>query len=245
MIKHTALLTAAALAVTACATAPYGGPPLRAATPTPKAAQGMPRVGTRTATGIAVGAGAGALLGYLTNTNSGEQGRKNALIGAGIGALAGGVVGNYMDRQQAQLQQQLAGSDVRVVRQGENIVLQMPGDVTFAFNDDRVQPQFYPILDQVASTLNQYPQTLVDIVGHADSVGADAYNQNLSERRASSVAGYMLSRQVLRDRPVRGRPGRARPDRQQPNRPGPCAEPARGDRAPSVPRLSRSSARGG
>jgi outer membrane protein OmpA-like peptidoglycan-associated protein len=200
MIKHTALLTAAALAVTACATAPYGGPPPPGGDPYAQGGSGMPRVGTRTATGIAVGAGAGALLGYLTNTNSGEQGRKNALIGAGIGALAGGVVGNYMDRQQAQLQQQLAGSDVRVVRQGENIVLQMPGDVTFAFNDDRVQPQFYPILDQVASTLNQYPQTLVDIVGHADSVGADAYNQSLSERRASSVAGYMLTRQVLRDR---------------------------------------------
>lgn len=199
MLKQTALLTSAAIALTACATAPYGPPP-PGGDPYAQQQGPFPRVGTRTATGIAVGAGTGALLGYLTNTNSGEQGRRNALIGAGVGALAGGLVGNYMDRQQAQLQQQLAGSDVQVVRQGENIVLQMPSDVTFAFNRDDVQPQFYPVLDQVASTLNQYPQTLVDIVGHADAVGEAGYNQALSERRASSVAGYLLSRNVLRER---------------------------------------------
>jgi len=200
MLKQTALLSAAAIALTACATAPYGPPPPGGDPYAQQQPGGFPRVGTRTATGAVVGAGAGALLGYLTNTNKGEEGRQNALIGAGIGALAGAAVGNYMDRQQAQLQQQLAGTDVQVVRQGENIILQMPGDVTFAFNDDRVQPQFYPILDQVAATLNQYPQTLVDIVGHTDAVGSDEYNQNLSERRASSVAGYLLSRNVLRDR---------------------------------------------
>lgn len=202
MLKQTALLTAAAIAVTACATSPYGPPPpggdpYAQGQPGPN---GLPRVGTRTATGAIVGAGAGALLGYLTNTNKGEEGRTNALIGAGVGALAGGLVGNYMDRQQARLQQQLAGSDVNVIRQGDNIILQMPSDVTFAFNRDEVQPQFFPILDQVAGTLNQYPQTIVDVVGHADAVGGDGYNQNLSERRASSVAGYLLSRQVLRER---------------------------------------------
>lgn len=202
MLKQTALLTAAAIAVTACATGPYGPPPPGG----DPYAQGypqqgpFPRVGTRTATGAVVGAGAGALLGYLTNTNKGEEGRQNALIGAGIGALAGAAVGNYMDRQQAQLQRQLAGSDVQVIRQGDNIILQMPSDITFAFNRDEVQPQFFPVLDQVASTLNQYPSTLVDIVGHADAVGDAGYNQALSERRASSVAGYLLSRNVLRDR---------------------------------------------
>ena len=198
MLKQTALLSAAAIALTACATGPYGAPPPGG---DPYAQQGpFPRMGTRTATGAIVGAGTGALLGYLTNTSSGEEGRTNALIGAGVGALAGAAIGNYMDRQQAQLQRQLAGSEVQVVRQGDNIVLQMPSDVTFAFNRDEVQPQFYPVLDQVAGSLNQYPSTLVDIVGHADAVGDAAYNQTLSERRASSVAGYLLSRSVMRER---------------------------------------------
>lgn len=151
-------------------------------------------------TGLLAGAGAGALLGYLTNTSDGEQGRKNALIGAGVGALAGGGVGLYMDRQQADLRRDLAGSGVEVARDGDNIVLNMPADVTFAVDRADVQSRFHPTLDQVAATLNRYPQTLIDVTGHADSTGADAYNQALSERRAASVAGYLISRNVLRDR---------------------------------------------
>ena len=103
MIKQTALLLAAAATVTACAT-PYGAPPGPYGASDPynqgQPGMGVPRVGTRTATGAVVGAGAGALLGYLTNTNKSSEGRTNALIGAGIGALAGGAIGNYMDRQQ-------------------------------------------------------------------------------------------------------------------------------------------------
>jgi len=153
-----------------------------------------------TRTGVLAGAAGGALLGYLTNTNKGEQGRKNALIGAGVGALAGAAVGNYMDRQQADLRAQLAGSGVEVDRQGDNIILNMPSDVTFPVDQSDIQARFYPTLDKVADTLNQYPQTTIDVVGHADSTGADAYNQSLSERRAASVAGYLVSRGVLRDR---------------------------------------------
>jgi outer membrane protein OmpA-like peptidoglycan-associated protein len=105
-----------------------------------------------------------------------------------------------MDRQQARLQQQLAGTGVDVVRQGNNIVLDMPGDVTFAYNRAEVQPRFHTVLDQVAATLNQYPQTYIDVVGHADSTGSDEYNLGLSQRRASSVAGYLVTRGVIQDR---------------------------------------------
>ena len=179
-----ALLGAAALA--ACTTTdPYTGMPVR----------------NNTGTGVLTGAGVGALLGYLTNTNSGEQGRKNALIGAGIGALAGGAVGNYMDRQQADFRRSLEGSGVMIRRNGDSIVLVMPSDVTFAVDQSDVQPQFRRVLDDVARTLNAYPQTTIDVVGHADSSGPDAYNQSLSERRASSVAGYLTnSGRVLPDR---------------------------------------------
>lgn len=171
----------AATAMTACTTVdPYTGQTVR----------------SNTRTGAIVGALGGAALGYLSNDKS-EQGRKNALIGAGVGALAGAGVGAYMDKQQAQLRAQLANTGVTVSRQGDNIVLNMPSDVTFAFDRSDVQPQFYKVLDDVSSTLNQYPSTLVDVVGHADSVGTDAYNQALSERRASSVASYLTSRGVL------------------------------------------------
>src|SRR5690606_10010735 len=98
-------------------------------------------------------------------------------IGAGVGALAGAAVGNYMDRQQAAMREELAGTGVNVVRQGDNLILQMPADVTFAYDRSDVQSQFFPVLDDVARVLNQYPQTTVDVVGHADSRGADAYNQ--------------------------------------------------------------------
>ena len=158
-------------------------------------------VRNNTGTGAIAGALGGAALGYLTNTNRSEQGRKNALIGAGIGALAGAGVGNYMDRQQAQLRRDLAGSGVDVQRQGDNIVLQMPSDVTFGFDRSDIQPQFYDTLSSVARSLNEYPQTLVDVVGHADSIGRADYNQQLSERRALAVADNLTNRGgVLRDR---------------------------------------------
>ena len=151
-------------------------------------------------TGVLAGALGGAALGALTNTHSGIQAAKNALLGAGIGALAGGLVGNYMDKQQAQLRQQLAGSGVDVQRQGDNIVLNMPGDITFDTNQADISSRFYPTLDQVAQTLSSYPQTYVDVVGFTDSTGSDALNQGLSERRAQSVAAYLQSHGVVQQR---------------------------------------------
>lgn len=153
-----------------------------------------------TARGALIGAGLGAALGYLTNTNDSQEGRTNALIGAGIGALAGAGVGNYMDRQEAAMREQLRDSGVGVRRQGNDLLLIMPGDVTFATNSADIEPRFYTVLNDVSDVLNTYPATYVDVIGHADSTGAADYNQQLSERRAQSVAGYLISQRVLRDR---------------------------------------------
>ena len=153
-----------------------------------------------TGTGVLAGAGVGALLGYLTNTSDSEQGRRNALIGAGVGALAGGAIGNYMDRQQAALEQELSGTGVGVAREGDNLILRMPGDVTFATASANIDGRFYSVLDDVSGVLNRYDQSTVDVVGHADSRGEDAFNQTLSEQRASSVAGYLIQRGVIRER---------------------------------------------
>ena len=153
-----------------------------------------------TGTGVIAGAIGGALLGYLTNTSDSEEGRKNALIGAGIGALGGAAVGAYMDRQQRELEAQLSGTGVGVARQGDNLILRMPSDVTFASNQSSINPSFYATLDDVAAVLNRYDQSIVDIIGHADSDGAEDYNLNLSRQRASSVAQYLVSRNVLADR---------------------------------------------
>ena len=153
-----------------------------------------------TVRGGIIGAIGGAALGYLTNTNNSEEGRKNALIGAGIGALGGAAVGQYMDRQQRAMEAELSGSGVGVARQGDNLVLRMPSDVTFATNQSNIDPRFLSTLDDVAGILQEYDRSVVDVIGHTDSTGGDAINQPLSERRALSVADYLISRGVLRDR---------------------------------------------
>lgn len=154
----------------------------------------------RTGTGAIAGAVGGALLGYLTNTNNSEQGRKNALIGAGVGALAGAAVGQYMDRQQRALEAELSGSGVGVARQGDNLVLRMPGDVTFPTNSADINTRFHPVLADVARVLNEYDRSVVDIIGHTDSTGGDHINQPLSERRAASVAQFLIGEGVMRER---------------------------------------------
>jgi outer membrane protein OmpA-like peptidoglycan-associated protein len=143
----------------------------------------------------AVGAGIGAVGGYLLGDLIGGN-RTGRILGAGIGALAGGAVGQYMDRQEARLRQQTAGTGVDIVRQGDELVLRMPSGITFAYNRFDIQPQFQATLDQVAATLNEYPSTAIDIYGHTDSTGSDAYNQTLSENRAASVARYLTQRGV-------------------------------------------------
>ncbi|HWK65526.1 MAG TPA: OmpA family protein [Rhizobiaceae bacterium] len=140
----------------------------------------------------ALGAGLGAGIGLL----AGGDDRRNALIGAGIGALAGGLAGNYMDRQEAELRRQLQGTGVSVTRAGDQIILNMPSNITFATDQDQVMPGFFPTLDSVALVVNKFNQTIVDVYGHTDSTGSDRHNLDLSQRRALSVANYLSSRGV-------------------------------------------------
>jgi len=157
---------------------------------------GNGKVYGNTARGAAIGAIGGALLGTLAGGNDG----RNAAIGAAVGGLAGGGVGIYMDKQQAELRQQTAGSRVTVVRHGDQIELVMPADVTFAVNEATIQPAFYDTLANVAKVLVSYPKTEIDVIGHADSDGTREHNQELSERRAESVKSYLLRQGV---QPVR------------------------------------------
>jgi outer membrane protein OmpA-like peptidoglycan-associated protein len=158
-------------------------------------------------TGAALGGAAGALLGQTTSLKT----RKAALIGAGLGALAGGGVGAYMDNQETKLRQRLEGTGVSVTRNGDMIILNMPSNITFDTARAEVKPQFYNTLESVGLVLNEFNQTYVDVVGHTDSDGADDYNFDLSRRRAASVAQYLASQQVERNRfSVEGR-GEAEP----------------------------------
>ena len=164
----------------------------------------------RTRTGALIGAGIGAVAGLLTGDDAVER-RQRALVGAGVGALAGGGIGAYQDRQEAELRRDLAGSGVDVVRQGDNITLNMPGNITFAFDSSNLQSQFYPVLDNVAQTLNEYNQTVIEVAGHTDSVGDSGYNQNLSVERAQSVANYLSGRGVMQQRMIVTGAGETRP----------------------------------
>jgi outer membrane protein OmpA-like peptidoglycan-associated protein len=164
----------------------------------------------RTRTGALIGAGIGAVAGLLSGDDATER-RQRALVGAGVGAIAGGSVGAYQDRQEAALRQRMAGTGVDVVRSGDNITLNMPGAITFGFDSAQLQPQFRPVLDDLATTLNEYNQTIVEVAGHTDSVGDAAYNQQLSEQRAATVAGYLAGRGVMRDRMITVGAGETRP----------------------------------
>lgn len=148
---------------------------------------------SRAAIGGVLGAGGGYLLGDVIG---GKRDRTEKIVGAGIGALAGAGVGVYMDRQERELRARTAGTDVEVSRQGDNLVLQMPSGITFGTAQASIQPQFRSTLDQVAQVLGQYNQTFLDVYGHTDSDGSDAYNQDLSERRARAVADYLTMRGV-------------------------------------------------
>ena len=156
-----------------------------------------PETGNRTISKAAIGGIGGALGGYLIgDLVGGRRDRSEKILGAGIGALAGAGVGYYMDEQERKLRQQTAGTGINVIRDGDNLVLDMPSEITFGVDSANIDPSFRSTLDQVASTLIQYEKTYVDVLGHTDSTGSDAYNQALSERRASAVADYLFTRGV-------------------------------------------------
>jgi outer membrane protein OmpA-like peptidoglycan-associated protein len=156
-----------------------------------------PETGKKSISKTAIGGIGGALGGYLLgDLVGGKRDRTEKILGAGIGAVAGAGVGYYMDQQEKKLRQQTAGTGVNVIRDGDNLVLDMPSDITFPVNSYAVQPQFSQTLAKVAGTLREYEKTYVDVLGHTDSTGTDAYNQTLSVNRAQAVAAVLSSNGV-------------------------------------------------
>lgn len=177
MYRKLTIAALSALLLTACTSDPY--------------------TGESKISNTAVGAGAGALLGsaagLIIGQNTSASTRKAVLIGAGLGALAGGGVGLYMDNQEAKLRERLRGTGVSVTRNGDEIILNMPSNITFDTDRSEIKPEFFATLNSVSLVLKEFNQTLVDVTGHTDSTGSAAHNQQLSERRAGAVAEYLIA----------------------------------------------------
>lgn len=172
----------ASLATTGCVTDPNTG---------------KQTISTKGAVGGVIGGVAGYFLGDLIG---GKRDRTEKILGAGIGAVAGGAVGTYMDQQKKKLEEQTAGSGVDVTKEGNDLILNMPGDVTFDTARWEIKPQFQTTLDKVAETMNQYPSTYIDVYGHTDSRGDAAMNMTLSQNRANAVMNYLAAKGVSRAR---------------------------------------------
>lgn len=171
------LVPALALMTAACTTNPYTGE----------------QQASKTAT---YGAGAAAVCGIIGALDSRKKAR-NAALGCGI---VGAGVGAYMDVQEAKLREQLQGTGVQVVREGDNIRLIMPGNITFETDSYTLKPSFYPVLNSVGLVLAKYADTTMRVTGHTDNTGSRQYNLTLSERRARSVADYLQTREVAASR---------------------------------------------
>ena len=178
-------LSAAAILATACTTNPYTGE----------------QQVSNTAKGAGIGAASGAALGAIGGAIAGKPGM-GAAIGAGVGTVVGTGIGAYMDRQEAEIRQQLAGTGVRVVREGNDLRLIMPGNITFATDSADISPQFYSTLNAVATVLKEFPETLIQVTGHTDATGSTEYNLQLSQKRAQSVAQYLVAQGVAPNRVV-------------------------------------------
>jgi len=189
--KPVCIAVAAALSMSACAT---GGSYVQ------QDANGNPtQQQNKTGRNALIGAAIGVAGGLLTGDSATER-RQHAMVGAGIGALGGAAIGQYQDRQERALRERTANTGIEVTRQGDNITLNLPDGVTFDFNKATLKPDFYSALNGVAATLKEYNQTMVEVVGHTDSVGTDAVNQRLSEQRASAVSQYLAAQGVQRER---------------------------------------------
>ena len=170
-------LASSALLVAACTTNPYTGE----------------QQASKAAT---YGAGAAAVCALVGAIDSSKHAR-NAALGCGI---VGAGVGAYMDVQEAKLKERLQGTGVQVVREGDNIRLIMPGNITFETDSYNLRGSFYPTLNSVGEVLARYADTTMRVTGHTDNTGSRQYNQTLSEKRAASVADYLVTRQVGRSR---------------------------------------------
>ena len=151
-------------------------------------------VSTNQEKGAAIGAIAGAIIGKSTSNHK----NKRAVWGAAIGAIAGAAIGDYMDKQEQEFREELAGSGIDVVREGNNLRLVMPSNITFATGQAYITSGFYDTLNDIARVLSKYEKTLLSIEGHTDSQGAEQFNQTLSEQRATSVKQYLTNQKILK-----------------------------------------------
>lgn len=180
-MRKAILLGALAIFAVGCTTNPYTGE------------RRASRTVTSGAGGAAAGAAAGAIAGAIVG--GGNVG-KGAAIGAAAGAAIGVGVGVYQDRQQAKLRDRLAASGVSVTRSGDNIILNMPADITFDVDQSEIKPGFYETLNSVSVVLKEFNKTNISVLGHADATGSDEYNLALSQRRALSVSNYLAAQGV-------------------------------------------------
>jgi outer membrane protein OmpA-like peptidoglycan-associated protein len=172
--RLTAAVLCLGLATTACTTVnPYTGQ-------------------QQTSNAVKYGAIGGVVCGLIGAVESGQRARN---AGLGCGAIGAGI-GAYMDAQEAELRQQMQGTGVQIQRNGDQLNLIMPGNITFNTNEFAIRPDFYPVLDSVAQVLAKYKDTRLVVNGHTDSTGAADYNYNLSNRRAASVSNYLATRGV-------------------------------------------------
>ncbi|WP_107495344.1 OmpA family protein [Thalassobius sp. I31.1] len=152
---------------------------------------------TRTQNGALIGAGLGAVIGGTRE--SGSDRLKNAAVGAAVGAILGAGVGSYLDQQAEELNRDL-GNNVDVTNNGDHLVVTMPQDVLFAVDSAGLTGSLQNDLRTLAHSLNQYPDSTVEVIGHTDNTGDAGYNQDLSSRRAASVATVLRNSGVASHR---------------------------------------------
>lgn len=154
---------------------------------------------SRTQQGALAGAAAGAIYGATRDSDSNNEGR-DAARGAIVGGIAGAIAGNILDRQAAALQQSISNPNVQIVNHGSYLQVVMPEGILFATNSAAVSGPAQSDLYAVARNLNQYPNSRVEVIGHTDNTGSAAYNLDLSQRRAQSVAGILAAAGVSQGR---------------------------------------------
>lgn len=180
--KPFTLMAVSAIALAACTTAPE-----RFDTISPP--NGDPN--QRTKQGALIGGLVGAATGIIAGDDA-EERRRGAVLGAAIGAGGGAIIGNQLDKQAAELRQQV-GNDVQIVNTGSELIVTMPQDILFAVDSDALRPDLQSDLRALATNLNNYPNSTVDIIGHTDNTGSAGYNQELSQRRAQAVRNVLIN----------------------------------------------------
>lgn len=161
-----------------------------------------PYTGEKKTSNTAKGSAAGAILGAVVGaaTSSKNDREKGVLTGAAAGAAIGGGAGYYMDRQEKVLRERLQGTGVQVARNGDNIQLIMPGNITFETGKANIRSGFFDVLGSVGLVLKEFKDTRINVSGHTDNTGGADLNQMLSEQRAGSVRNYLIDQGVAAGR---------------------------------------------